>query len=88
LWDYRQYDYGYAAEALLSFATRNHEPILYTTNIVDPAASMEDRFKMHNRLKVDYIMSRYALPWPSLQQVHATDFYYLYRPAPGGIESQ
>jgi hypothetical protein len=78
LWDYREYDYGYAAEALLPFASRKKQPIMYTTNIVDASATAADRFRLHNRLKVDYILSRHALDWPQVKEVHATQFYYLY----------
>jgi hypothetical protein len=80
LWDYRQYDfYGYSAQALLPFDTHSKKPIMYTTNIVDAAATHESRFQLHNRLKVDFILSRTALELPGLKEVHATEFYRLYK---------
>jgi hypothetical protein len=79
LWDYREYDYGYATEALLPFASADKQPIMYTTNIVEASASAQDRFRLHNRLKVDYILSRHTLDWPQVKEVHATQFYHLYQ---------
>jgi hypothetical protein len=79
LWCYREYDYGYSAQALLPFSTREKNPIMYTTNIVDPNADPETKFMRHNKLKVDYILSRYPVMWPNLEQVHETEFYHLYK---------
>jgi hypothetical protein len=79
LWDYREYDYGYSAEALLPFDTRSKEPILYTTNIVDRSATAESRFQLHNRLKIDYILSRHPLVLPGMNEVHTTEYYHLYK---------
>jgi hypothetical protein len=79
LWCYREYDYGYSAQALLPFSTKSGNPILYTTNIVEPTDPPETKFKLHNKLKVDYILSRYPIAWPNLQEVHQTEFYHLYK---------
>jgi hypothetical protein len=79
LWCYREYDYGNSAQALLPFSTLGNHPIMYTTNITDPNADPETKFARHNKLKVDYILSRHAISWPNLKQVHETEFYHLYK---------
>jgi len=79
LYCYREYDYGTSAEALLPFSTRAKQPIMYTTGIVDPSAEAERKFVLHNKMKVDYILSRHAISWPNLKQVHQTEFYHLYK---------
>lgn len=79
LWCYNEYDFGGATEALLPFSTKTHQPILYTTNIVDPGEKPEIKFEFHHKLTIDYILSRSALAWPSLQEVYATEFYHFYK---------
>lgn len=78
LWDYREYDYGYSAQALLPFSTNGKNPIMYTTNIVDRSATAEERFKMHGRLPVGYILSRYPLTLDGSREVYANEYYHLY----------
>jgi hypothetical protein len=79
LWCYNEFDFGSATEALLPFSTPSHQPILYTTNIVLPGDPPEVRFKLHHKIKVDYILSRQALVWPNLKLVHSTEHYSFYR---------
>lgn len=79
LYCYREYDYGSSAEALLPFSTRAKQPIMYTTGIVDPNEVAESKFVLHNKMKVDYILSRHSISWPNLKQVHQTEFYHLYK---------
>ena len=79
LWCYDEYDFGGATEALLPFSTNDHQPILYTTNIIGPDEKPEAKFKLHHKLKVDYLLSRMPVELPSLRQVHATEYYHFYR---------
>jgi hypothetical protein len=79
LWCYNEFDYGNAAEALLPFSTTDKQPILYTTNIINPSEPAEKKFQMHHKLKIDYILSRTPLDWSTLQEVHSTSYYYLYK---------
>ncbi|CAN5458145.1 hypothetical protein BH10BAC4_BH10BAC4_15810 [soil metagenome] len=79
LWCYDEFDYGPTAEALLPFATTSGFPILYTSNIVKAAETPEVRFQLHNKLKVQYVLSRSPLDLPSLRLVHATQFYHFYK---------
>ena len=79
LWCYNEYDFGGATEALLPFSTKDHQPILYTTNIVSTDETSEVKFQLHNKLKVDYLLSRMPVESPSLQQVHATGYYHFYK---------
>ncbi len=79
LYCYNEFPYGNAAEALLPFATKAGNPILYTTNIVDPNADPTVKFVMHNRLKIHYILSMNPLVVDSLKEVHATPYYHLYQ---------
>ena len=79
LWCYNEYDYGGPTEALLPFSTHSRHPILYTSNIVDPTATPEARFKLHHKLKVDYVLSRQAAELPSLQEIHANRYYHFYK---------
>ncbi|HEY0652536.1 MAG TPA: hypothetical protein VGD65_05380 [Chryseosolibacter sp.] len=79
LWDYREYDYGYSAEALLPFSTLGKNPIMYTTNIVDSGATQEERFKMYGRLPIDYILSRHSIALTGAKEVYTNEFYHLYR---------
>lgn len=78
LWCYNEYDFGRSAEALLPPATAAKKPILYTTNVVPTDATAEHKFKVYNRLKIDYVLSRYPLEFPNVKLVHATPFYSLY----------
>lgn len=79
LWCYSEYDYGHAAQALLPYSTRNGEPIMYTTNIVfDSNAPNEERFRLHNKLKVDYILSRQPIDWKNLNLKLQTSFFFFY----------
>ena len=50
LWCYNEFPYGSTTETLLPFSTKNREPILYTSNIVDPSAAPEIKFKRHGKL--------------------------------------
>ena len=79
LWCYNEYAFGGVAEALLPFSTRHHKPILYTSNIVDPAEKSEVKFQRHHKIQVDYILSRLPIGWPELEEVHASGFYHLYK---------
>lgn len=79
LWCYDEYDFGGATEALLPFSTNDHQPILYTTNIVSNDEKPEVKFKLHHKLKVDYLLSRMPVELPSLRQVHATEYYHFYK---------
>ena len=79
LWCYNEYDFGGATEALLPFSTNDHQPIMYTTNIIGPDEKSEVKFKLHHKLKVDYLLSRMPVMSPLLQQVHATEYYHFYR---------
>ena len=78
LWCYDEYDYGRSTESLLSFSTRAKQPILYTTNVVAPDSPPETKFRTYNKLKIDYILSRSALNWPTLQKIHSTPYFNLY----------
>ncbi|MFZ6013259.1 MAG: hypothetical protein ACOYXT_23150 [Bacteroidota bacterium] len=79
LWCYNEFGYGNSTESLLPFSTRAGKPIMYTSNIVDPSVSQDIKFKTHNRLTVDYILSAEALSGDSLKEVHVTEFYHLYK---------
>jgi hypothetical protein len=80
LYCYNEFDYGNAAEALLPFSTVNHNPILYTTNIVEPNSEPSIKFVTHKRLPIHYILSKNALFSDTLKEVHSTQFYHLYKP--------
>ena len=79
LWCYNEYDFGGATEALLPFATKDHRPILYTSNIILKDEKPEVRFKLHHKLKVDYMLSRYPVDWPLLQEVYSTAYFHFYK---------
>lgn len=83
LWCYNEHAYGVATEALLPFSTKKGYPILYTTNIVGGDASPDERFKLHGRLPVGYIMSRLpitgALHLPVLTELYSDEFYHFYK---------
>lgn len=79
LWCYNEYPFGSTTESLLPFSTRANAPILYSTNVVSADESAEVRFKRYNKLRMDYILSRMAVNLPGCQEVHATDFYHLYK---------
>lgn len=80
LWCYSEYDYGHAAQALLPYSTPSGKPIMYTTNIAfDPSTPLDVKFKLHNKLKVDYLLSRYPIPWPNLEELFVTDYFHFYR---------
>ncbi len=79
LWSYSEYDYGNAAQALLPYATQRGKPIMYTTNIVfDSNAPAEERFRLHHKLSVDYLLSRHPLSWPNLRLVMQCPYYFFY----------
>jgi hypothetical protein len=79
LWAYNEYGYGRSAEALLPFSTRDKNPIMYTTNVVEPSEPAEKKFEIRGKLHLDYLLSRQELAWPFLEKVHATPFYHLYK---------
>lgn len=86
LWCYNEYDYGNAAQALLPYSTASGHPIMYTTNIIfDQAVDPKVKFKLHQKLPVDYILSRQSLDWLDGHLTLQTPFFYLYRnPTVGG----
>ncbi len=80
LWCYNEYDYGGAAQALLPYSTATGNPIMYTTNIVfDQAIASKIKFKLHHKLRVDYILSRQPLDWLEGSLKLQTPFFYVYR---------
>ncbi|MCX8491592.1 MAG: hypothetical protein ORN54_11045, partial [Cyclobacteriaceae bacterium] len=79
LWCYNEFEYGNAAQALLPYSTRNGNPIMYTTNIVAKDSPVNEKFKLHGKLKVDYVLSRNQIINTTLQQVLATDHFFMYR---------
>ncbi|OFY70877.1 MAG: hypothetical protein A3G23_12210 [Bacteroidetes bacterium RIFCSPLOWO2_12_FULL_37_12] len=78
LWSYNEYHYP-AAEALIPLATSKGFPILYTTNITDTNAPPEEKFRLYNKLKVDYILSRFQLAKPELKLLVSNKYYYFYK---------
>jgi hypothetical protein len=80
LWCYNEYDYGSAAQALLPYSTASGNTIMYTTNIVfDQAVDPKVKFKLHHKLRVDYILSRQPLDWLASDLKLQTPYFYLYR---------
>jgi hypothetical protein len=81
LWCYNEFDYGGAAQALLPYSTSGGHPILYTTNIIFDHANtpLTEKFKLHHKLNVDYILSRQPLEWLSSSLVEQTPYFYLYK---------
>lgn len=81
LWCYNEFDYGGAAQALLPYSTSGGHPILYTTNIIFDHANtpLTEKFKLHHKLNIDYIISRQPLEWLSLSLVEQTTYFYLYK---------
>lgn len=79
LWCYSEYDFGGATEALLPFSTKDHQPILYTTNIVSPGEGPETKFRLHHKLKVNYILSRQVLTGALWEEVYATEYFHFYK---------
>jgi hypothetical protein len=78
LWCYNEFDFGVMAEALLPFSTTGRQPVLYTTNIVQPHDPAEVKFKLHHKLRVDYVLSRMPLGWSNLKLLHSTQHYSFY----------
>ncbi len=79
LWCYNEFEYGNAAQALLPYSTRTGNPIMYTTNIVSKDSPVNEKFKLHGKLNVNYVLSRNQILDTSLQQVLATDHFFMYR---------
>ena len=80
LWCYSEYDYGSAVQALLPYSTASGNTMMYTTNIVfDQAVDPKVKFKLHHKLRVDYILSRHPLDWLAGGLELQTPFFYLYR---------
>jgi len=79
LWCYNEFPLGNIAEALLPFSTKNHQPILYTTNIVDPSTNPEVKFKRFGKIQINYLLSREPVTLPWLQETHSTEYYHLYK---------
>jgi hypothetical protein len=79
LWCYNEYDFGPSAEALLPFSTVANQPILYTTNVTSPDAPAEIKFQRYNKLKIDYVLSRFNLDQQNLDIVYTNQYYYLYK---------
>ncbi len=78
LWCYNEFEYGNAVQALLPYSTKTKNPIMYTTNIVVTNSPASEKFKLHGKLKVDYILSRWPLAEPTLNQVLETVHFHLY----------
>lgn len=81
LWCYNEYDYGGAAQALLPYSASGGHPILYTTNIIFDHAHtpLIEKFKLHHKLNIDYIISRQPLEWLTPQMILQTPYFYFYR---------
>lgn len=78
LWCYNEFEYGNAAQALLPYSTKTRNPILYTTNIVAKDSPVAEKFKLHGKLKVDYVLSRRPLTKPNLNHRLTTVHFSLY----------
>ena len=79
LWCYDEYPFGVCAEALLPFATDDHQPILYTTNVLSANSPPEIKFQLHHKLKVDYLLSEQSIELPFVKELHATPYYHFYK---------
>jgi hypothetical protein len=80
LWCYNEFDYGGTAQALLPYSTTTNNPILYTTNVIfDHSKPLEEKFKLHHKLPVDYLLSRNPVNWNNLQLVMETPYFYFYK---------
>jgi hypothetical protein len=79
LWCYNEFDFGTSTEALLPFSTGGNRPILYTTNIVASGDPPGERFRLHRKLKVDYLLSRHPLDWSNLKLLHSSQYYSFYK---------
>jgi hypothetical protein len=53
-------------------------PILYTSNVVSDDSSTEEKFKLHNLIRVDYILSKSKLDFSYVNKVYENPYYYLY----------
>lgn len=81
LWCYNEFDYGPAAQALLPYSTIGGYPIMYTTNIIfdHQNTPLTEKFKLHHKLPVDYILSRSKLDWLNSHLILQTPYFYFYR---------
>jgi len=79
LWCYNEFPFGNITEALLPFSTKSQKPILYTSSVVDPSSKPEVKFQRYGKLQIDYLLSREPVTMSWIQEVHATEFYHLYK---------
>jgi hypothetical protein len=79
LWCYNEFEYGNAVQALLPYSTKTQNPIMYTTNIVASDSPATEKFKLHGKLKVNYMLSRNQILDTTLLQVLRTDHFFMYQ---------
>jgi len=53
-------------------------PLLYTTNVVGEEAPLEDKFKVFNRIRIDYVMSTTSLNLPNMNLKYHNSLCFLY----------
>lgn len=77
---YNKHQYRGAVQALLPYSTASGNAMMYTTNIVfDQAVDPKVKFKLHHKLRVDYILSRHPLDWLASGLELQTPYFYLYK---------
>ncbi|MBI2966741.1 MAG: hypothetical protein HYY40_02875 [Bacteroidetes bacterium] len=80
LWVYNEYhELGNAAEAFIPLSTKENLPVLYTTNLNPSDAPADIKFVRHNKLNIDYILSRQPLGEPDLKEVYTTKYFHFYQ---------
>ena len=80
LWCYHEYEFGGTTQALLPYSTTGGRPIMYTTNFAyDPKTPLEEKFRFHHKLPINYLLSRQMVPWNNLEEVLRTPYFYFYR---------
>jgi len=71
-------EYGLPNSMIMCFLPLSvgNTPILYTTNIVNDDSSPEEKFKLHNHIRIDYILSKNRLDFPYIKRVYEDPDYY------------
>lgn len=65
--------------ASLPYSNWNRHPILYTTNICHPDAPAAEKFRLHGKIDIDFVLSKNRLEELDEQLILKTKYYHLYQ---------
>jgi hypothetical protein len=78
LFNYNEFDIPNHMVSCFLPLSVNGKPILYTTNVTDENAKIDDIFQIHNKIRLDYMLSRNELNFSIVNLVYKNENYFLY----------